>query len=905
MKILQLTTFLFFLTQLNAQNSDKPSWTADYSKSKSFIENLGQFDEHENSTTGKIRYAADFGSTRIFFGDKGLTYSFLEIKKKTRDERQAIINEPAKSFEDHKQKERLAGKYLLKADEINMSWVNCNSSAVIQGIGKSDDYHSYSFNNKGEHKSVNLIPGFEKIIYKNIYPKIDVEYTIHPVIGVKYAFIIHPGADVSDIKMNFDRDLKLLNNELIIPTLFGDIIDHSPVSFYQNEETNIIESFYRKDGNAVSFEVAKFDQTKTLVIDPWVQTPVFPDNWDCVWELDTDAAGNVYIIGGIMPMQLKKYNSAGTLQWTHNTPYDTTAWLGTMATDDIGNTYITNGTYYAIQKVDNLGNVVWNNGNPAGGQLSTEFWNITFNCDQTKLIVGGTGGNLDLHGRIYDVNMANGNITSSVQVTQSGNLFAIPPQIQEVRAMCAAPNGKYYFATLDTIGYMNDNLTLCPSGSSSLLETNHGVNWGYKSENWRYNNTGIKVIRADANFVYVHKGNALQKRSLADFSLIASVTIPGGVLSTPFLSDNITENAGIDIDNCGNIYVGSKTGVYKFNSNLVQQGFYATSFFVYDVRVSSAGEVVACGGTGNSNSATRSGGVQSFAASACAPIAITCCDATICLPNELCQSDAPIILTPATPGGIWSGPGVNASGIFSPSTAGAGTHSITYTLPCGSETISVIVNPCTALSVCVETNGTLTVSNGTPTYTWSNSSTVSTPITNQATCVACGGTATMIGPIYISCSVGTNCVSTVWTSFGTGTNQTVSTYPVQIVDGIGTTLVINSVSGLPACSSVPCPSITLSTSSQTNVACFGNSTGAATVSASGGASAYTYTWVPGNLNGASQSNLAAGTYTVNIVDANSCPGSGTVTITQPAAALSVSMANTAATCGSNNGTATA
>ena len=104
---------------------------------------------------------------------------------------------------------------------------------------------------------------------------------------------------------------------------------------------------------------------------------------------------------------------------------------------------------------------------------------------------------------------------------------------------------------MDTIGYINDDLNLCGSNAALTL-ANHGVNWGYKSENFRVNNTGIKVLRADANFLYTHKGNQLQKRSLTTFAIIASVTIPGGVMSTPFLSDNVTEHAGIDIDNCGN-----------------------------------------------------------------------------------------------------------------------------------------------------------------------------------------------------------------------------------------------------------------------------------------------------------------------------------------------------------------
>jgi hypothetical protein len=105
--------------------------------------------------------------------------------------------------------------------------------------------------------------------------------------------------------------------------------------------------------------------------------------------------------------------------------------------------------------------------------------------------------------------------------------------------------------------------------------------------------------------------------------------------------------------------------------------------------------------------------------------------------------------------------------------------------------------------------------------------------------------------------------------------------------------------------STPCPTITSTISGQTNVLCNGQSTGAATVTANGGTGPYTYTWTPGNLNGGTQSGLAANVYTVNIVDANLCPGSATVTITQPAALTAPTASVTAQpTCSVATGTIT-
>ncbi len=72
-------------------------------------------------------------------------------------------------------------------------------------------------------------------------------------------------------------------------------------------------------------------------------------------------------------------------------------------------------------------------------------------------------------------------------------------------------------------------------------------------------------------------------------------------------------------------------------------------------------------------------------------------------------------------------------------------------------------------------------------------------------------------------------------------------------------------------------------SAHSNVDCFGNSTGSVTVAASGGTPQYTY-----ELNGVTNNSgvfsnqLAEGTYTVYVRDANNCEAQTNVTITQPA-----------------------
>ncbi len=90
------------------------------------------------------------------------------------------------------------------------------------------------------------------------------------------------------------------------------------------------------------------------------------------------------------------------------------------------------------------------------------------------------------------------------------------------------------------------------------------------------------------------------------------------------------------------------------------------------------------------------------------------------------------------------------------------------------------------------------------------------------------------------------------------------------------------------------------TSTVSNVSCFGGSNGSATVSASGGSAPYTYTWMPSNMNTPTLSGLAAGAYTVTVMDALANTSSLVVIIGEPSQLVAVTSV-TNANCGQANG----
>lgn len=971
-----LLAFFLFVFALSTRASDgNKGWTSKYQNPKVFIENKGQF--HTNNPNEKVLYAYDDGSTMINFSAKGVSYSFLKRLEKEKEGTKAERKlKHFKSGKSHAEWEAEEHKMEFQTDVLSFSWQNANPDVEIIPLEETFDYHSYTIKEKdGTEKNINHINAFKKIIYKNLYPNIDIEYVFHPTDGIKYSVILHPGADISKVKMKYNDILKMKKNgDLHIPTLFGDIVEHAPVTFYSDNKSKAISSLFVKTDKTISFKLGEYDHSKTIIIDPWVQTPTL-SNSNCVWECEKDASGNVYIIGGDSPMKLRKYNSTGTMVWTYNTPWDTANyWLGTLATDLAGNSYVTAGSNAKIQKVDASGAMVWS----ASGGGCDEYWNISFNCDQTKLIVGGTKGIVcfptpNLKGAIFEINTSTGAISASKVVGYSRDhvVFGFPvTDIEEVRSMTPSRGAKYYFLTLDSIGAIGQNFSACPT-PSPLFNIDHTYGFGYKCENYRPDNgnSGMKSIKANGNFVYTQNGTTIHKRSLSTGAILTTVAITGG-LSVSSGGMNQAGNSGIDIDSCGNVYVGSGNAVIKYDANLNVITSTTLPFRVYDVAVSYGGNVIVSGATGNNSNASRTGYVQSINMSSCDPMILFCCDATVCPAGPFCTADAPFTLTPSTPGGTWSGTGVNATtGVFSPSVAGPGTFTIIYTLPCGSDSVSISVsccgaqiNPagpfcigdapsnltagvsggtwsgtgitsasagtfspavagvgahtvtytitgcgsdnlviavgaCVTLTACQETNGDITATSGTATYTWYNQ-------TTTQDCSACS----------FGCAFPPGCAVNVtsWTSFTTGTTITPpGTYPILFIDAAGDSLQIASISSLPNCSNT-CPALTVTTSNVINDSCFGASTGSFSASTSGGVSPWDYTLVNGggttvatfsNIAGTqSFTALPAGTYTLNVLDNNNCPGTTTVIITQPSAATTTATAGPDQSMCSNSGT---
>ena len=236
-----------------------------------FIENKGQWDT-------RIKFKGELTTGAFFLQQKGFT---------------VLLHNPGDLARirggDHTNKAEPGGKYPGNGSKVARS----SSTSLEKEILRS---HSYQVEFVGANENVQIVPDkevafyanyligndpskwttharvFQALLYKDIYPNIDVRYYSENG-RLKYDLIVRPGGDVSKIALRYKGADKLTirNNELIVKTSVGEVKELYPYSFqFDNMKgKNEVECKYQLVGdNTVKFSVKEYSKNATLIIDP-------------------------------------------------------------------------------------------------------------------------------------------------------------------------------------------------------------------------------------------------------------------------------------------------------------------------------------------------------------------------------------------------------------------------------------------------------------------------------------------------------------------------------------------------------------------------------------------------------------------------------------------------------------
>ncbi|PZF74019.1 DUF7948 domain-containing protein [Taibaiella soli] len=317
--------------------------TAGWPDQKGFIENKGQVTDQYRKPRTDVQFKMQSHGVNLFVGNGQLHYQWNKINPISNDK--SVPLSQRMQHVDHK----------IESYRMDVTLVGANTNAKIIAEDKLDYtetyYKSYA-SKEGMHAS-----SYKKITYQNIYPNIDWVLYINESGSspVKYDFVVRPGGNVADIKLQYGGATNLAlnaNGSLTAQTPAGAITEETPTSFVSQNEgpaTRVASSFNLQK-NTISFNVAP--HSGTLTIDPGIVWATYLGGlgYDFCVSMTSDKAGNVYV-GGSSFMS-GNIATTGAYQTTPSGDFD-----GFIAKfNPAGN--LTWGTFYGDQGDDNISNIV-------------------------------------------------------------------------------------------------------------------------------------------------------------------------------------------------------------------------------------------------------------------------------------------------------------------------------------------------------------------------------------------------------------------------------------------------------------------------------------------------------------------------------------------------------------------
>jgi gliding motility-associated-like protein len=244
-------------------------------------------------------------------------------------------------------------------------------------------YHNY-YLGKDARNWASKVPLSEVVMYQDLYPGISVK-TFSSNNNIRYDFIVEPQADPSQIRLKFEgqNHLYLKNEELVIATEVGEILQEKPVAYQEvdGEKRKVSCTYKLDEENTLSFGLTgSYDHSKPLIIDPTLVFATFTgstgDNWGM--SASYDSQGNGYSTG---------------ICFATGYPLSTGAFQQTFNGGVTNSTYTYLGFDISVSKFD-----------AGGSNLIYSTYLGGSDNEQPMSIIADNNDNLVIYGRSYSTN---------------------------------------------------------------------------------------------------------------------------------------------------------------------------------------------------------------------------------------------------------------------------------------------------------------------------------------------------------------------------------------------------------------------------------------------------------------------------------------------------------------------
>ena len=557
-----------------------------------FIENS---DSH-GSQSQSAPYRTEINGLQVDFTTVGLKYSVhgLHRTKKEEDKEGELPDEGPR-------------KIVTFDESFSVPFVNPSDSLYIEAAGRKSNYVI-------QHDKIKQAC-FDRIIYRNVWPNIHIEFTIPEKGGIKYDIHLDPGADVNDIQLDYSaaQELTLIDGDLLVSSPLGKWVEHAPVSFAGAQS---IKSSYELNDGILSFHLDENEITTPTVIDPWIALiPAItsyddlPDPADSLWispfgdplvgtgldnaynrvQIDYDAVGNIYLSQiaclfyesssefGIddfyaVGRYIHKFNPEGELIFTVEQGDEyaicTDITVNKVSQNFYSSRLFSNLLYLAADGTTT--DVLAINELPENIE---ELISMQYDHCQDKLILGLGGDNEEIGSFIATTEpVFTGEVDYSFAYDLSESLPDVLPFNDNIDVLIDPYSGDYFmlFLLRTFSGFTEDRALVRtdPVNVNQIWQTNgeflYLVELAMHSVGIIQSNFGrmhYESLACGENYVYGMNGSNLLRWDKADGSILDDLEIYS-------LFQNSGRAEGIDVDLCGNVYVGAANEIRVFDSLL-------------------------------------------------------------------------------------------------------------------------------------------------------------------------------------------------------------------------------------------------------------------------------------------------------------------------------------------------
>ena len=370
-----------------------------------FIENKGQWDKQKNYSNFVLWTGVD----NVFLNNNGSGFKWEVNYLET--------NVPFDSKTEEKKKKSRK----IHTDSIEFKLLGTNPNAKVQLENKSNHYWTYG------PKELNSF-GYKTVKFLNIYPNIDVVYEIgNSELGlIKYSFILHPGANPEQIRINYEGEvlpnIRIEPKEILINKSVFELKESGLKTTTQNNKE--IPCTYKLTQNGFGFNLDLHSLEETYIIDPYIkrvdklkiaQTKYkqWKDFSNMVIMSDYDKNDNVYLMSAcLLYPQIAKFDKQGNLLWIFSGQIPSIDWYSSQKTSPIPGAFCidklldkiymgegwesTKGpSVIRLNLVGNFDSFILKSKEP-----NLELWDLNFGCN--SIIISG-GGNIYKKRNIWTV----------------------------------------------------------------------------------------------------------------------------------------------------------------------------------------------------------------------------------------------------------------------------------------------------------------------------------------------------------------------------------------------------------------------------------------------------------------------------------------------------------------------